>query len=167
MAFKSSIWNRKLHRRAAVAFSVPILVILSSGILLQLKKNAAWIQPPTQRGAGTVPRIGFDEILKIARSVPEAGIERWEDIERLDVRPAKGIVKVRARNSWELQIDTRTREVLQTAYRRSDLIENIHDGSWFHETAKLWIFLPSGIVLLLLLATGLYLFVLPYLAKRR
>ena len=98
---------------------------------------------------------------------PEAGIASWSDIERLDVRPSKGIVKVRAVSNWEVQIDTATGEVLQVAYRRSDLIESIHDGSWFHERAKLFVFLPAAVVLLGLWGSGVYLFLLPYLAKRR
>jgi hypothetical protein len=46
--------------------------------------------------------------------------------------------------------------VLQTAYRRSDSIESVHAGSFFagHWT-KLGLFLPAGIVLLLLSLSGL------------
>jgi len=85
----------------------------------------------------------------------------------LDVRPDKGIVKVRAVNRWEIQIDTETAEVLQVAYRRSELLESLHDGSWFHDSAKLWVFLPSGIVVTILWITGIYLFFVPYFAKRQ
>jgi hypothetical protein len=99
--------------------------------------------------------------------VEVAGIKDWKDIDRLDVQPTRGMVKVRAKNSWEVQIDLKTGEVLQTAYRRSDLIESIHDGSFFHDYAKLWLFLPSGIVLLLLWLTGIYMFVLPYWVRSR
>jgi hypothetical protein len=60
-----------------------------------LKKVSPYIQPTTQHGTGTEPVIGFERILKVARSVPEAEIESWEDIDRLDVRPGKGVVKVR------------------------------------------------------------------------
>ena len=78
---------------------------------------------------------------------------------------AAGMVKVRCENRWEVQIDTATGEVLQVAYRRSDLIESMHDGSFFHEHAKLWIFLPSGVILLGLWLTGMYLWILPKWAK--
>ena len=47
------------------------------------------------------------------------------------------------------------------AYRRSDLIESLHDGSWFHDRAKLWVFLPTAAVVLMLWGTGIYLFFLP------
>ena len=83
------------------------------------------------------------------------------------MRPGSGVAKVRAKNRWEVQVDTATGEVVQVAYRRSDLVESIHDGSWFHERAKLWVFLPAGIVLLGLWITGVYLWFLPYVARRR
>ena len=111
--------------------------------------------------------IGFDQILTVARTVPEAQIESWADVDRLDVRPGKGMVKVRAENRWEIQIDANTGAVLQVAYRRSDLIESIHDGSFFSEHAKLWVFLPSALVLIGLWITGMVLFFRPYLAKAR
>jgi hypothetical protein len=77
------------------------------------------------------------------------------------------MLKVTAKNHWEIQIDTQTGAILQTAYRRSDIIESIHDGSFFSEGVKMWIFLPAGIVLLLLWLTGIYLFVLPLWVKRK
>ena len=74
---------------------------------------------------------------------------------------------MRGKNRWEVQIDTETKQVLHVAYRRSDLIEQLHDGSWFNEKVKLYIFLPSGIILFILWITGLYMFILPYTIKFR
>jgi len=164
---KASVWNRKIHRMGAILIAVPLLIVIVSGILLLLKKDVAWIQPPTQRGVGTSPTISFERVLEAARGVEEARIESWDDVDRLDVRPGKGVVKVRAKSSWEVQVNTETGDVLHVAYRRSDWIESIHDGSFFHRLAKLWLFLPSAVVLLGLWGTGMYLFFLPRLAKRR
>jgi membrane protein YdbS with pleckstrin-like domain len=61
-----------------------------------------------------------------------------------------------------MQVDLQTGESLHVAYRRSDLIESLHDGSWFHDRAKMWIFLPAAVIVLILWLTGMYLFVLPY-----
>lgn len=159
-------WSRKLHRWGAVIASIPILIVFGSGIFLQLKKDWDWVQPPTARGVGGAPSISFEQILHAAASVPHAGISSWEHVDRLDVRPDKGVVKVRGISRWEVQVDTATAEVVQVAFRRSDLIESIHDGSWFHDKVKLWIFLPSGVVLLALWLSGMYLWVLPIWAKR-
>lgn len=164
-------WSRKSHRWGAILIALPVAVVIGSGLFLQLKKDVDWIQPPTARGvaAGEPERgmsVTFDEILAAAMTVPQAGFTSWDDIDRLDVRPSRGVVKVRGRNRWEVQVDAATGEVVQVAYRRSDLIESIHDGSWFHERAKLWIFLPSGVILLALWLTGMYLWILPIWAKR-
>ncbi len=159
--------SRKIHRWGAILVALPFLVILVTGVLLQVKKEVAWIQPPTQTGSGSEPDITFDQILTISSRVKEARIKTWADIDRLDVRPEKGIVKVKGVNNWEIQIDTKTGEVLQVAFRRSGIIESLHDGSWFHDSAKLWVFLPAGIIVTVLWITGMYMFFVPYLNKRR
>lgn len=164
---KFNILNRKIHYWLSIAVALPILVVIVSGLFLQTKKHFEWIQPAELRGASQTPVISLPDVLEISKSVAEAEIETWGDINRLDVRPSRGMLKVRANNDWEIQIDTETGAILQIAYRRSDLIESIHDGSFFTETVKMWIFLPSAIVLLLLWLTGMYLFILPYLGRRR
>ena len=165
-------WNlrrdtRKIHRIGAIIIALPFLIILITGLLLQVKKDVAWVQPISQVGVSNVPIISFEQILKISTSVPEAEITSWYDIDRLDVRPDKGMVKVRAINHWEIQIDTKTGDILQVEFRRSDIIEALHDGSWFTDATKYWIFLPSGFIVLVLWVTGIYMYFLPILNKRR
>jgi uncharacterized iron-regulated membrane protein len=157
--------NRKVHYWGAIICSVPVLVVILSGILLLLKKESSWIQPPTSKGLTGEPAVSFSQILNASKAVPQAEIKTWDDIARLDVRPDKGLVKVHATNHWEIQIDHRSGEVLQVAFRRSDIIESLHDGTFFHDSAKLWIFLPSAILLLVLWITGIYLFAKPLLVK--
>lgn len=164
---KLSRLNRVIHRWGSILIAVPAIVVIVSGLILQLKKESAWIQPETRRGSSSELTISFEEILAAAQGVPEADVRSWDDIDRLDVRPGKGMLKVRCRNRWEVQLDAKTGEVLQVAYRRSDLIESIHDGSFFHDSVKLWVFLPAAIVFVVLWGTGVYLFFLPYLARRR
>ena len=159
--------NRKLHRIGALVAALPLLVIMTTGLLLQLKKQVDWIQPPTQRGSSEAPGLGFERILELTRAVPEAQVESWDDIDRLDVRPTSGVVKVRCKNRWEVQFDSASGEILSSTYRRSDLIESLHDGSWFGDGVKLYLFLPVGVILLGLWITGVYLWLLPYLRRRQ
>lgn len=165
-------WNlirgsRKVHRYGAIIIALPFLIVITSGIILQLKKDVAWIQPESMRGSSTELNISFDSLLAAATAVPEAEISSWDDVDRIDVRPDKGMAKIRANNRWEIQVDTKTGDILQVEYRRSDLIESIHDGSWFFDAAKYWIFLPSGIIVLILWISGMYLWFLPKIHKRR
>lgn len=163
---KPSVLNRKLHRWGAILTALPVGVVIVTGILLQLKKEWSWVQPPTQRSATPRLAVSFDELLRAAQRAPQAAIRSWDDVARVDVRPARGVAKLRAHNRWEVQVDTGTGEVLQVAYRRSDWIESIHDGSFFADGAKLWVFLPTGVILFGLWVTGIYLWLLPHLAKR-
>jgi len=159
--------NRRLHRVGALVSALPVLIIVVSGLFLQLKKDWAFVQPPTAHGSSAELQVDWDTILASAASVEEAGIKTWDDVDRLDVRPAKGMLKVRGKNRWEVQLDAVTGEVLQASYRRSDLIESIHDGSFFADGVKLWVFLPAAVVLLGLWVSGVYLWLLPHLVRRQ
>ncbi len=167
MSISWNRWTRKLHRRGALIACVPLLLVILTGLLLQVKKQVSWIQPPTMVGSATIPDIHWDQILDVAKDVADANVDSWQDIDRLDVRPDKGLVKVQCKNRWEIQIDLQSGMILSSTYRRSDLIESLHDGSFFTSAAKLWIFLPCGIVLLGLWITGAYLWWLPIGVKRR
>ncbi len=163
-----AVVNRKVHHWLGIIVIVPLLLVVTTGILLLVRKDFATIQPPTQIGSTSTPTIAFEEVLRIAQeAAPQAQIDNWQDIDRLDVRPVKGIIKVRARNRWEIQIDSSNGQVLQVAYRRSDLIESLHDGTFFHKYVSYLVMLPNAFVLLTLLLTGIHMFFYPIVAKRR
>ena len=155
--------NRKIHKWGSLIIALPILVVIISGILLLVRKEFAYLQPPSQKGISQTPSISFERILEQVKQIEQAQVNQWSDIDRLDVRPSKGITKVRAKSQWEIQIDNETGEVLQVAYRRSDFLESLHDGTFFEKNAHLWLMLPASIVLLFLWLTGMYLFFQPYL----
>lgn len=165
MNFKKTL--RQVHYWLSLAVFLPAAIMFVAGVFLMLKKEVSWIQPPTSKGvvSNEIPAIGFETMLEASRLHPKAQIEEWSDIDRIDVRAGKGIAKVRAQSGWEVQIDTRTGEVLKVAYRRSDIIERIHDGSYFSDGVKLFIFLPTGILLIVMWGTGIYLFLLPRVRK--
>lgn len=166
MAF--NVLNRKVHYWASFAVAVPLLAIIASGLLLQTKKHWSWVQPAERHGTSDVPLVGFDRIMESVRTVPGFEATAWPDVNRLDVRPDRGVAKVMLENGWEVQIDLGTAHVLQTAYRRSDLIESIHDGSFFGGNwTKLGLFLPAGVGLLLLWCGGMWMWWVPFIAKRR
>lgn len=161
-----NVLNRKVHYWATAFVALPVLVIICSGLILQMKKHWAWVQPEERRGTGTSPAVDLEGLLAAVRAVPNLGVTGWDDVNRIDVRPGKGMAKVWLKSGWEVQVDLGTGRILQTAYRRSDLIEALHDGSFFGgELPKLAIFLPSGIALLLMWVTGIWMFWVPFSAK--
>lgn len=158
---------RRTHYWLAIAAALPVLVILTTGLLLQVKKQVRWVQPAEHRGEKGSPAVSFDQILSASREAAPEHVKDWSDIARVDVRPKRSLIKVTTQDSWEIQIDAVTGKSLQVAYRRSDLIESLHDGSWFHENAKLFVFLPAGVILFVLWVTGIYMFFLPFLLRHR
>jgi len=157
--------NRSLHKWLSIVIAIPFIIILVTGIMLLLKKEVAYIQPETIRGSSVIPTISFDLILEQAKTVKEANIVDWSSIDRLDVRPNKGVIKLRTQTNWEIQIDAVSGSILKVAFRRSDIIEQIHDGTYWQDTANLWFTLPIAVVLLLISITGIILFLLPYIRK--
>lgn len=158
MSFKKLF--RQIHYWGALLCAIPLIIVTVTGVLLLLKKDIAWIQPPTVKAEIGKPHISFDEILASINTVPEAATAQWSDIDRLDVRPGKGVIKARLKNNWEVQINPKDGMVMRVAFRRSDVIESIHDGTFFHNKAKLSVFLPAAIILLTLWMTGIYLFII-------
>lgn len=165
MSFKKT--NRTIHKWASIIIAIPLLISLVTGVLLLVKKEFSVIQPPTMKGQASVPTINFDNILLAAQSVEQAEIGSWEDVDRLDVRPGKGLVKIRSNNSIEIQIDAVSGKVLHVAKRNSDFIESIHDGTFFEKNANLWLMLPTAIIAIVLLITGVILFFLPYMRNKK
>ena len=144
---------------------LPLGIMIVAGLFLMLKKDVDWIQPPTQRSAIAVdgaPDTTLAELYEAAAAIPELEIGDWSEFDRIDVRSDRGIAKFIAPNRWEAQIDLVSLEVLSLEYRRSDLFEQIHDGSFFADWVKTFIFLPVGVILLVLWGTGICLFFEPY-----
>ena len=63
-------WTRRIHRWCALVSALPMLLVIVSGLLLQVKKQAAVVQPPTKRGAASnvTPDLTWDEMLNLVRS---------------------------------------------------------------------------------------------------
>jgi uncharacterized iron-regulated membrane protein len=161
--------SRQLHLWITLSVFIPVVIVIGSGLLLQVKKEVDWVQPPTQKVTANTSTaiISAEQILQSVTAAPQAQLSQWEDIDRLDIRPNKGVIKVRGNNHWEVQLNAYTGEVLQTAYRRADTIESIHDGSWFFEGAKLYFFLPAAILLLIIWLTGMVMLVTTLKSKYR
>jgi uncharacterized iron-regulated membrane protein len=143
--------------------------MIGAGLLLMVKKEFDWIQPPSQKGIERqlVPMASMQDLFDAASAVEVAEFTRWDQLQRADLKPGKGIIKFVSKTDWEVQIDTHTTEVLSVAQRRSDVIESIHDGSFFADWVKLWVFLPAGIGLFVLWVSGIYLFTFTEYKKRR
>jgi len=159
---------RQIHYWISLPLMFTIFVIAGSGTLLALKKDFAALQPPTQTGArpGDLSRPLADAVAAVA-TVPGHEGTRWQDVERIDVRPGDGIAKVILHSRAEVQVDLATGKPVQVGYRTSDWLETIHDFSFIGGWAKYVFSFGTGIAVLAMAASGAYLFLLPSLVKRR
>ena len=162
---------RVWHRYLGVGLALFLLISAGTGLLLGWKKDADWIQPPTRKGP-TKALAAWLPLEQLA-SAAEAGLyaaqpaEAGNVVDRLDVRPGKGIVKVLfAENNWEVQVDGGTGAVLSVAKRHSDWIESLHDGSIVSDGFKLVSMNVLGIGLVLMIATGIWLWYGPKVVRR-
>lgn len=151
---------RDIHYWGAIISALPMVIMIVAGILLMVKKEFDWIQPSSQRSAQSgLPTLAINELFDAVVADGRLGITDWSHVDRADIKPSKGIVKFINDDGMEAQVDLYTAEVLKVAQRRSDVIEAIHDGSYFADWMKLYVFLPIGVFLLGLWITGLYLFI--------
>ena len=73
--FNWNKWARKTHYWGSFIVLLPVLIIIVTGIFLQLKKDVVWIQPETTTGQiSNDPVISFEQILDIAKTIKEAEI---------------------------------------------------------------------------------------------
>jgi uncharacterized iron-regulated membrane protein len=158
--------TRKLHYWISPIIFIPVVIIFSTGVLLQFKKQSNWIQPNVVITSKSKP-VMLNAYLESAKTVSEAKIYSWNDIDRIDIRPNKGIAKIRSKNNWEIQLDIESAEIYSVSFRRSDIIESVHDGSFFSDYVKFGLFFPSGILLIVLSFTGIYMFIVPILRKKK
>lgn len=159
---------RLIHYWASTFLVVTTLVVAVTGILLALKKDFDTLQPPiAQSSAPGLSDLRIDQLFADIATREEFERITWRDVDRIDIEPADGIAKVVLFSRTEFQVDLHTGEVLQTGYRTSDLIETIHDFSFVGGLGKYLLSVPTGLALLAMWMTGTYLFILPFLVRRR
>ncbi len=145
---------------------LPLLIIFITGALLQFKNWIPAIQPPSQKGSSQVPQLEWAQILSQSRSVSAANVQDWKDIRSIDIRPAQGTARVRTQNHLEITLDLGTGRVLQAAPRKTHLLIELHEGSFFGKTIRYGLFLPTSLVIILLWISGVALLIRPWRLKR-
>ena len=160
---------RKVHRAMGALLFVFFLVISVSGILLGLKKNSGdLLLPKTQTGTSSdlAQWLPLHSLQQKAEAVLRDSVspDLPLTLDRIDVRNEKGVVKfIFADHYYGIQLDGVTGAVLHIGKRRSDVIENIHDGSILDSYLgtrgyiKLIYTQVMGVALLLFTITGFWL----------
>jgi len=171
---KNTRWYRKIHKYVAIALFVFMFIIGATGLLLAWKKEFKFI-PPTQNDVSALPSLSLEHIEEIAIGYITENTDLDPTVNRIDVRPSKGVAKVRFENHYsELQVGIKTGEILSIKTRTSDIIEQIHDGSILdflfktnnEEVKKAYVTITC-LGLMILSVTGFYLWLNPRRIKKK
>lgn len=170
---------RKLHRTTGILLFLFFFVIGLTGILLGWKKhsNGAILPKSIQGTTNDLSAwLPLDSLHKNACRILHDSISATlsPELERIDIRKDKGMVKfVFIDHFYGIQLDGATGKLLQIERRRSDFIENIHDGSildYYFKTSKEQIKLVyasfMGLSLILFTLTGFCLWYGPERMKK-
>lgn len=171
---------RKIHRTTGAILFVFFFFVSISGLLLGWKKNSGGlILPDTYEGTSADLKdwLPLDSLHKIACKILHDSVSKDLSLglERIDVRNDKGMVKfVFTDHYWGVQIDGATGNLLHIERRRSDIVENFHDGSILdylfdtkHEQIKLVYTSVMGLALMTFTITGFWLWFGPKRMRRR
>ncbi|MEW2921432.1 PepSY domain-containing protein [Muricauda sp. ANG21] len=126
---------RKIHRTTGALLFIFFFFISITGLLLGWKKNTnGAILPESQKGTSTelVEWLSVDSLHTIACTTLHNSVSQNLSLEldRIDIRKDKGMVKfVFVDQYYEVQLDGATGNVLSVGQRKSDFLENVHDGS--------------------------------------
>lgn len=162
VAFYSHLWF-------GVIFTVALIVISVTGILLNHKRGLGLMPDvPHEPSADFAGSLALDSLAAIAlHSVakPTEASPTLRDVDRMDVRPRDGFVKVRMRNaaSTEVTVDIATGRVLHIGPRGDVFLEKLHSGEAFGSRGVL-LGDAAAVVIVITIITGYWLWVTP---KRR
>ena len=157
-----SRWTFYLHLWLGILMTGVILLVSATGVLLNHKRPLGLMPDVSHTPSGR-----FEEALPLAElarraeaavgpAVAAAGIDR------MDVRPGDGLVKVRFsdRAVREVDLDLHTGRVLHVGERNDVFLEKLHSGEIFGDS---WVLLSdaSAVALALLLLSGYWLWLFP------
>jgi uncharacterized iron-regulated membrane protein len=155
------------HLWVGVLFTVVLLVVAITGILLNHKRGLGLMPDPQHET--TAP---FTAALPLAelgeRAVAAAGLPpEHSRIDRMDVRPRKGFVKVRLDDPafTEVTLDLATGATIHIGPRGDVFMEQLHSGELL---GSRWVLLTdaAAVAIVLLLLSGYWLWLAPRWRRR-
>ena len=165
-----------VHLWLGVLSTVALVAICITGILLNHKRGLGLMpdvpHEPTAPFASALPleRLAYAAL----EAAPVHAKERWKSgdavdlalIDRMDVRPRNGFVKVRLRDkaSMEMTVDIASGRVVHVGRRGDVFLEKLHSGEAF---GGAFVILSdiAAVALVLTLLTGYWLWLVPKLAR--
>lgn len=161
-----SRWTFYLHLWLGLLMTGVVLLVSLTGILLNHK-----------RPLGLMPDVAHAPSGPFESALPLAELARRAEaavgpkvaaagIDRMDVRPGDGLIKVRFddRTVLEVDVDLYTGRILHVGQRNDVFLEKLHSGEIFGDN---WVLLTdaSAVALAILLLSGYWLWLFPRVPK--
>lgn len=166
-----------LHLWLGVIATVSLVGISGTGILLNHKRGLGLMPDvPHQASAPFGEAITLERMAYAALdAAPQASKGNWKSgdavdiglIDRMDVRPRDGYVKVRLRDkaSTEMTVDIATGTVIHVGPRGDVFLEKLHSGEAFGGHSFVLLSDIAAVALVLTLITGYWLWLVPKLGR--
>lgn len=154
-------WMFNGHLWLGILVSGVVLVLSISGILLNHKRALGLMPDVSNQPSGEfADALPMAELVRLAgAAAPQAAAA---GVDRLDVRPRSGLMKVRFRDDvvTEVTVDINSGSVLHVGLRNDVFLEKLHSGEIFGDK---WILLSdfAAVVLVVLIISGYWLWLFP------
>ena len=155
-------WMFYSHLWLGVATTGIVLIICVTGVLLNHKRPLGLMPDVQNPQAGELPRaLPLAELARRAEGAVPAQVAA-AGIDRMDVRPGDGFVKVRFddRAVHEVTVDLATGRVLHAGERNDVFLEKLHSGEVFGDQGILLSDL-AAVALAVLVISGYWLWLYP------
>lgn len=154
-------WMFNGHLWLGVIISGLLIVICITGILLNHKRGLGLMPDVSHSASGEFAEaLSMAELVRLAGEAAPAAAAAGVD--RLDVRPRSGLMKVRFRDDvvTEVSLDIHTGSVLDIGQRNDVFLEKLHSGEIFGDR---WVLLSdfAAVVLVILIISGYWLWLFP------
>ena len=171
IAFYTHLW-------LGVVSTIALIAIAITGILLNHKRGLGLMPEVEHEPAGSfASAISVERMAYAAlEAAPPASRPGWSPgdsvdvslIDRMDLRPRDGLVKVRLRDkaSMEMTVDINTGQVIHVGRRGDVFLEKLHTGEIFGGQPFVILSDIAAVSLVLALITGYWLWLVPKLSRR-
>lgn len=166
-----------VHLWLGVLSTVALIAIAITGILLNHKRGLGLMPDVPHEPTGTfASAIPLERMAHAAlEAAPVNARSGWSPgdavdvglIDRMDVRPRDGYVKVRLRDkaSMEMTVDINTGQVVHVGRRGDVFLEKLHTGEIFGGQPFVILSDIAAIALVLTLITGYWLWLVPKISR--
>jgi uncharacterized iron-regulated membrane protein len=161
--------TRSLHRWIGFIACLFLATISVTGFFLAMKGRFGFMRPPVQEAAALgrpEDILPVAEVLRIAFAAGHPELSEVGEVDRVDYRPGDNVFKVVSKDGYrEVQVDGTEGKIVSDAFRNDQLMEDIHDMSFFADAAHGYLLPVVAVCLCFLSITGIIIFLTPVIRR--